>query len=346
MIHGHGSDPHNYNRSIVADFSSNVWFEGAPPELLKYLQKQLFLVDHYPDPEAGALQGKIARFHGLNTENCLVTNGSTEAFYLIAQAYRKSRSAILIPCFSEYEDACKTHEHSINFINHSEKWERHIHENELVWLGNPNNPDGKLPAFEQLEQILTDYPDTLFVVDEAYGELCASFQSVIPLIQKYPNLLVVHSFTKSFAIPGLRLGYLLGQQCLTERIRRYRMPWNVNTLAQKAGQYIVEHYDQVKPDKQKVKKASQQFQHQLTSLEPLLTVIPSDCNYCLVRLNGRFSGKLKDLLVEHYGLLIRDASNFRGLNEKYIRLAVQKPSHNKLLTENLNVCLKALYNGQ
>src|SRR6056297_2330976 len=109
MIYGHGDDAYKYNKPVVADFSSNVRFEGPSHDLLKHLQEQLHKLDHYPEPGGETLQQKVAHFHNLEPKNCLITNGSVEAFYLIALAYRENKSSIVTPCFSEYEDACKIH---------------------------------------------------------------------------------------------------------------------------------------------------------------------------------------------------------------------------------------------
>ncbi|MGM0613809.1 MAG: pyridoxal phosphate-dependent aminotransferase, partial [Bacteroidota bacterium] len=286
MIHGHGDDAYKYNKPLVADFSSNVWFEGPSSDLLKHLQEQLHNVDHYPEPGGETLQRKIADFHKLEPKNCLVANGSVEAFYLIALAYRENKSSIVTPCFSEYEDACQIHSHDLQFVKNTDQWEKQVSGKQLVWFGNPNNPDGKVIQPDVLERLLKEHPETVFVVDEAYGELCAEFQSAASLIPAYRNLLIVRSFTKSFAIPGLRLGYVLGGESLIEKLRELKMPWTVNSLALEAGRFIMDHYDELMPDKNKVKTASEAFQRQLKALEDSLTIVPSQCNYCLIKLNG------------------------------------------------------------
>jgi len=345
MIHGHGDDAYKYNKPIVADFSSNVWFEGPSTNLLKHLQDQLHKVDHYPEPGGETLQRKVADYHNLEFKNCLITNGSVETFYLIALACRKHKSTIVTPCFSEYEDACQIHDHEIQFVKNTDQWKEQIYGSQVVWFGNPNNPDGNVIGPEVLERLLEEHPETVFVVDEAYGELCTGFQSAVSLLPEYQNLLIVRSFTKNFAIPGLRLGYVLGEKSLIEKLHKLKMPWTVNSIAMEAGRFIMEHYDELMPDKYKVKAASEAFHRQLKTLEDSLTIIPSHCNYCLIKLNGFYSGKLKQYLVEEYGILIRDASNFRGLDEQYIRVAVQKPKQNSLLTEGLKNGIKWLSNN-
>ena len=341
MIHGHGNDRYKYS-DIVADFSSNVWFEGPPSNLLDHLRDTVAAVSNYPEPESETLQKKVAGLHYCAPENCVITNGSVEAFYLIALAYREYTSTVVIPCFSEYEDACRMHGHQLQFVKNSDGWEEQFFGRQLVWFGNPNNPDGKVMPLHVLERMLKNNPETVFIIDEAYGDLCPEFQSAVSLIPYYRNFIIVRSFTKNFAIPGLRLGYMLAHSSLMNNMRELKMPWTVNALAMEAGKYITEHYNQLIPDTRKVKRVSKEFQQQLQSVTDGLTVMPSDCNYCMVKLNGTYAGKLKQFLINEYGILIRDASNFRGLDEKYIRLAVQKPEHNELLIEGLKTGIKYL----
>lgn len=345
MIHGHGNDAYKYDKVIKADFSSNVWYEGPSPELTEHLKDRVGNVDHYPEPDGGSLKEKIAEFHKVSPDNCLVTNGSVEAFYLVALAYQSANSVIVTPCFSEYEDACSIHSHTIEFVNNSNGWEDQVFGEALVWFGNPNNPDGKVISPEILTRMLEQNPAATFVVDEAYDSLCTGFQSSVSLVNLYPNLLVVRSFTKNFAVPGLRLGYVVGSPEIIERLGSLKMPWTVNSLALEAGMYIMDNYQQLMPDETKIERASRAFQNQLKELEDVLKVIPTDCNYCLVKLQGPYAGKLKQFLVDEYGVLIRDASNFRGLNERYIRLAVQSPEHNELLIKGLKEGIGRMGNG-
>lgn len=345
MIHGHGNDGYRYNRSLVADFSSNVWFEGTPDALLSHLQNMLPAVTHYPEPDTGNLRKKIAKEYNLRFNQCLVTNGSVEAFYLTAFAFSGSSSTIATPCFAEYEDSCRIHGHKVEFSDNRVEWERMYFENNLLWLGNPNNPDGKVIDSETLRNMLRNNPETIFVLDEAYGELCPEFQSAVPLIHEFSNLLVIRSFTKTFAIPGLRLGYILGDEGLIAKLEKLKMPWTVNTLALEAGMFILDNYDLLMPEMEKVKSASETFRNQIEKVGRGIAVMPSGCNYFLVKLDGSYSTRLKDMLMKQYGILVRDASNFRGLDGRFIRLAVQKPEHNNLLIDALDEVLNILAKG-
>ena len=112
------------------------------------------------------------------------------------------------------------------------------------------------------------------------------------------------------------------------------MPWNVNSLAIAAGMYIIEHYDRLLPDKEIIRKESAELQKEIGKSKKL-KVYPSDCNFFMVQSLAQPAHKLKDFLLKEYGILIRDASNFKELDPSFFRIAVQKPEINKLLMKGI-----------
>lgn len=333
MLKGHGSDIHSYSSPIIADFSSNVWYEGVPEGLMNHLNDKIHDIIHYPSPDAEKLSGRIANLHGIDYNNVLVTNGATEAFYLLAQLYTGIKSYIVYPSFAEYEDACKIFNHSLNFIPNTEL-ESNIKFNKpsLVWLGNPNNPDGKILTKDSIEYFCKNNLETIFIIDEAYVDLSDKCDSSIQLILEYENVVIVRSLTKSFAIPGIRLGYLAASSKIIEKLKSIKMPWSVNFLAIEAGEFILNDYYNLLPQKDIVTTESKKLQKELSKL-PGLNIIPSDCNYFLAGIKNGIALDLKQFLIEEYNFLIRDASNFRGLNNSHFRIAAQKPELNNMLVQ-------------
>lgn len=333
MIHGHGSDRHLYTKAIKADFSSNVWYQGLPKGLAEHLYSKMQDLCHYPEPDAAQISKRIADLQQLNADQVLTCNGASEAFYLLAQYFEKRHSYIVCPSFSEYQDAAQIFKHKITNISFSDlSLDDVFSEGSLCWLANPNNPDGQKIEPSTLKHLCEQHPQTVFVVDEAYGELCFGFESAVKLIDTYQNLVIVKSMTKAFAIPGLRLGYLLSNSKLVEAIQALKMPWTVNTMAIEAAHFILDHYSELLPNKLQMHTESQAFQKELSAIKGL-EVFFSDCNYALLRLSQGKAADLKAYLVEEHGLLIRDASNFVGLNASYFRLALQEPESNQLLIE-------------
>ena len=209
----------------------------------------------------------------------------------------------------------------------------------LLWLGNPNNPDGKIILRKDIENICENNPTTIIIIDEAYAELCSGFESVNDLVNTYNNLIVVRSLTKAFAIPGIRLGYIVASTSIIEKLKAIKMPWSVNKIAIEAGKFILDNYQKLLPDKNAVSTESKVLQNELNNIAQL-EVIPSDCNYFLVKLEKSDAAGLKQYLIENYGLLIRDASNFRGLDNSYFRIAIQKPEYNEMLAEGIKEWIK------
>lgn len=333
MLKGHGSDIHSYKFPIIADFSSNVWYEGISVGLTNHLNDKIHNIIHYPSPDAENLSGKIADLHDVDYNNVLVTNGATEAFYLLAQLYAGTNSNIIYPSFSEYEDACNIFNHSLNFIPNTE-FEYNIKFNKpsLVWLGNPNNPDGKILSKDSIEFFCKNNPETLFIIDEAYVDLSDKCETSVQLVLEYENVVIVRSLTKSFAIPGIRLGYVAASSKIIEKLKKIKIPWSVNFLAIEAGDFILSDYYNLLPKKDIVTSESKKLQKELSKL-PGLKIIPSDCNYFLASIENGNSSDLKQFLIEEYNFLIRDASNFRGLNNSHFRIAAQKPEFNKMIVQ-------------
>ncbi len=332
MLHGHGNDKYKYSKAIVADFSSNVWFEGTPKALTNYLVQNINTISEYPEPDAGSLATNIEQHYNLSKGACMVTNGTAEAFYVIARYFEKKSSTVVIPSFAEYEDAVRFNNHKISFVMNGTLSADSTFNTDMVWLGNPNNPDGKVLSYQTIQTWLRNNGNTIFIIDEAYADLCIGYNSVIPLINEHQNLIVIKSYTKSFAIPGLRLGVILAHAGFIDKFKFYMIPWSVNSLAQQAGKYIIRNYNSLLFSAELMNKLSQNMQQALsenTSLE----LTPSQCNYFLLKLKVGDSLGLKQWLINNHGYLIRDASNFRGLSTQHFRVAIQDEELNNKLVE-------------
>jgi len=331
MFQGHGDDGYLHRQTLVADFSTNVWHGGAPEGLKEHLFAQWENVQRYPEVLAESLTEKIAISYGFKAENILVTNGSTESIYLVAQAYQNKKTTITIPAFAEYEDACKMFGHQISFLDWSELETGLKPDTELLFICNPNNPTGGI--FTDLESLIQKHPNVLFVVDEAFIEFTLSLTSVITLIEKYDNLVVLRSMTKAYAIPGLRLGYIAANTALIERLKSFKLPWAVNTMAIAAGHFIFDHYKTIQIRLQQLLADKADFAKNLAKIH--LTVYPSHTHFFLVSINLQTAAVLKQFLLKEFNILIRNADNFRGLTDKHIRIATLSKNKNQLLINAL-----------
>ena len=356
MIEGHGDDAWKYNTTIKADFSSNVLYGPLDAGLLTHLQDTLTAVTHYPEAGAQTLQTAAAKAYGVAEECVLVTSGVTEAIYLIAQVFRRHTAIVYTPAFAEYEDACAVQGMTVVFRDWDELRRARLPDNGLVFLCNPNNPTGWAVSLDRMGE----YPDTLFVVDESYIEFAPAAVSVLG--RGLPNVMVLRSLTKSCRIPGLRVGFVIGADGLITRLRDGKMPWSVNRPAIEAGLYIFSHPRDFEVPAERLVAETRAWQEELravlgdgkTAGQPALgnggtgtaargagswKVWDTDTHYFLIEAPAEWPAyALKKRLIERYGLLVRDASNFRGLGPNIIRVACQAPEYNRLLTKVLREC--------
>lgn len=337
MIHGHGDDLYRSPVEIKANFSTNVWYEADTRPLCEFLTAHLKEIFHYPEPDAGSFRKAAAAYHGVVPEQVLVGNGATELFYLIAHAFAGYRTLIPVPSFTEYEDACALFGHHVIFADRVNV--AHLPEDiHLMFICNPNNPDGRVWEIEEIETLVKNDPDMVLVVDESFVHFAPEAKSAVSLLKEYPNLLVIKSMTKCYAIPGLRLGYLLGNAGMIEYIACYGHPWSVNALAIEAGKYLLENGEGGLPDAAALAVRQRKFAARIAEI-PGFRPLPSGTSFFLVETDYHTPALKKYLLQEH-GLLIRDASNFRGLDNHYFRINTLSDSRNRLLLEALGTLEK------
>lgn len=333
MLNGHGDDLYAYP-NIRFNFSSNVYYNGCPEDLIQVLQYGVEKrIANYPSPVAEELSKMAAGFHKVEEENVLFFNGATEAFYTIAHCFRGKSAQVFGPTFSEYEDACNVHDLAIEWTERS-AFENSSSSQDLAFICNPNNPDGAIVDRSSIKAFLNRNPSTHLVVDEAYIGFTNSVDSVIDLCKDFDRLIVVRSLTKVFGIPGLRLGYVVGAAELIDRLKQKKMPWSVNGLAILAGEYIFEHYNELHFSVEELLEEMVDFKEALSSID-YLKILPSNTTYVLVELKKGTAGELKHFLATEHDILVRDATNFTGIQGEFIRLSLQSKEANNTLIQAL-----------
>ncbi|WP_278701805.1 threonine-phosphate decarboxylase [Phocaeicola sartorii] len=329
MIEGHGDDAYKY-KAIKINFSSNVYNHVDHSGLYQYLSRQMESIRTYPEPEPYSLEKVLAERFRLSSEEVCVTNGATEAIYLIAQTFRNQTSAILMPTFSEYADACRLHGHKVVPIYNLN---RLPDRGRLIWLCNPNNPTGEVREKEALTACIKQNRQRIFIIDQSYEFFTQKALLTVREAAEFPNVILLHSMTKRFAVPGLRLGYITACKELLHEIRTQRMPWSVNQLAIEAGHYLLSS-SQCDIDISLLLKEKERLAQSLLSIGGM-EIWPSDTHYMLVQLRMGKAAALKEYLATEQGILIRDASNFEGLNEHFFRIATRTPEENDKLVESI-----------
>jgi threonine-phosphate decarboxylase len=348
----HGGDVYHLARTLgiplweLLDFSANINPLGFPAGLAAVLQKTLPEIVHYPDRQCLELRQDLAVYHGLTPQEILVGNGSTELIYLIVRALRPRRALIAAPAFSEYERALKVAEVPVDFQlgteahNFTPDQPLTPQGANLVFLANPASPSGALMAPELLNSLAAalDAAGVYLVLDEAFVDFVegASFKRHLG---QYPHLLILRSFTKFFGIPGVRLGYLLAAPALMARLTMVQEPWSVSTLAQAVGRACLADADFMARTRALVDRERDYLVRGLVRLAGV-KAFPSAVNYLLVKLTrpGWSAARLRCAMLAHQ-IIIRDASNFRGLDPSYFRVAVRGREENDRLLNALALCL-------
>lgn len=311
------------------NFSSNVYGHFDHSGLFAYLSERLPMVQNYPSPAADELAADLSAVLCIDRGNVCVTNGATEAIYLIAQIFAGLPCTVLAPAFAEYADACEMYSTPVRYAASLDDVDA---ETKVVWLCNPCNPTGAVMGKTTLLDYICAHPEKVFVVDASYSHYTMRpVPSATELL--LPNVLMLHSMTKEFGVPGLRLGYVTGTKDMISRLDAHRMPWSVNQLAIDAGRYLLAHKDDYAIDLSMLMSEREKVGHAMQQMG--MKVAPSDTHILLAELPYGSAAELKDCLARNHGILIRDASNFHSLTERHFRIAVQRPEENDCLLNAL-----------
>ena len=332
MIYGHGDDSYRYGDKVKINFSTNIYQKADLTGLKEYLMVHFDVVKRHPEPIPEQLEGLIAEKHGIPANMVMVTNGTEEAIYLIAQLYRGWASVIPQPTNNEFADACRLYGHLISYERADEL--ELLPQDRIYWMCVPDNPTGNVLLKPLVMHFIRQNPRFLHVVDLSFADY-----TLQPMIKPHEmmdcyNVMMLYSLSAKYAIPGLRLGYITASPIIIDRLRQLRQPWTVGSLAIEAGKYLVAHDPQHLPDMRSYLAEAQRLHDKLSSIEGLL-VMDTATNYMLINVDWVDTPTLKNWLVENYGILIRDASNFHGLDSHCFRVASQSAKENDMLIEAL-----------
>lgn len=344
-----------YKKDVI-DFSANINPLGLTKAIKREFSKCYRLIPHYPDLEANDLIRQIAKYWSINEENILIGNGSTELIYLIAHAFKPKKALIPAPTFSEYERACKmSYELRVTSYKLKEKNNFEIdidkfiitmrkEKCDMVFLSNPNNPTGKLLRKNDLLKIAETAKNLkcYLVIDEAFMDFLPDEgkHTFIPEAAKDKRFIVLRSFTKFFAIPGLRIGYMIAHNDLVKRLRKIQPPWSANSIAQYLAQVLLNNKEYIEKTHRLINKEREFLFKELVNLKELKPY-PSVTNFFLVKIiDNRIDSTILTKKLINKGIFIRDCSNFKKLNNRFIRIAVRSHKENSKLIKTLRELLK------
>lgn len=330
-----------YGNPVKMDFSVNVNPLGIPESVERALEEAVSVCGRYPDIEARELKGAMGAMLGIPQEYLLFGNGASELLLAVIHGIKPAKTVIPVPSFYGYEYAAAAGGGEIlyyetgrdrSFSPGEELLDVLTEDVGLLFLANPNNPTGSVPDREYLRRVLAHCRERGICValDECFAEFCREDVSMLPETESFGNLILIRAFTKLFAIPGVRLGYLVcSDPSLRERIAGQLPEWNLSVFAQAAGCACARETEFVRKTRTYVTGERQFLSERLRGLG--LEVFPGEANFLLV-----YS---KEPLYEpllRQGILIRDCGNFRGLPEGFFRVAVRTRAENEALLEALS----------
>jgi len=333
--------------SAIMDFSASINPLGLSPRVRRRLKKELSLVCHYPDQRKADLRSLIASCENIDPESILFGNGATQLLHLIPRHLKPRKALLAQPAFSEYSAAlrcagCRIGEYRLEpkrcFQIELNEFLRALKNEapDMLILANPNNPTGAVIPPEMLSAIVDvcHRGRIHFVVDESFIDF-TSQPSLARRASQQRYLIVLRSFTKFFAIPGLRIGYLVAHRSLVEEFSRQQEPWSLNTVAVIAAAESIADSTFREKSLNLIARERQYLSAGLLRLG-WLEPYPSEANFLLVRIQHpaiRATDLRRELEAMH--ILIRDCTDFRGLGQRYIRVAIRSRKENRCLLETL-----------
>lgn len=347
---------HNKNQAEILDFSANVNPLGPPPKALAAIKANFRQIPFYPELTSVSLKAAIARHVGVDIGNVIVGNGSTELIWLFAGVFIKKGDEALIPVptFGEYETAVRKAGGKPKFVNLTQSdlsvnaddiLKRMKAQTKAIFLCNPNNPTGKIIAKEELFKIVQEATcrNILVFVDEDFMDFVDEGKrfTLMNRISSNRNIFILRSFTKSFGLAGVRIGYGIGCKEMIELLHRAKIPWNVNCLAQVAAISALADSEYIDKTRRLIARERAYLRKKLSMINDL-KVFLTDANFVLIdiRSTGLKAAQLKEKMLEH-GILIRDCSSFVGLDEYFVRVAVRTRKENERLLDALRSVLGA-----
>lgn len=335
----------------IIDFSASINPLGLSKKAEKKLKAGLSAVLHYPDPQCSGLIQALAHFHGLPEEQILAGAGSTDFIYALPRVLRVERPLIVTPAFSEYENALECiSDQAGPHIHYFESREEDGFELDVegllfaltqgydaLYLCNPNSPTGIMTDKKDLQKILAqaEREKIWFILDEASIDLVEE-ESLKKEAGAARRLIILRSLTKFFALPGLRVGYMISHPEVIHQFRQQCAPWTVNALAQIAAAESLKDIRYISQTKEFIGQERDRLIHGLRSI-PGFIPYPSVANYLLVQLHPSLNltaADLRERLILH-GILIRDCRSFHHLGPYFFRIAVRSRKENNILLKVL-----------
>ncbi len=370
MIDDHGG--RIYDTALSYKLSGRLFLDASASlapwspfrRLERFVSNQCFR--HYPDLRSSLLPTRLAELHSIPSDCVLPGNGAAELFTWAGRdAAALGLNHLHSPGFADYTRALRCWHAVPQLTPLALDWSGPFPlafpgfsgsptasspaamspatgTGEVAWITNPHNPTGQLWSRASLEPLLARY--RLVICDEAFLPLVPNgeAQSLIPLVEAHPNLVVIRSLTKLYGIAGLRLGYAVAQPEHLQRWAGWRDPWPVNGIAAAVGERLLRNPRRYQRWCHKVQRwtASEGvwLQRKLAEL-PGITAMPSAANFLLIRAESSLL-PLREALEARHRILLRDCRSFDGLGENWLRIGYQSRRHNRRIINAMRLELQ------
>ena len=294
--------------------------------------------NRYPDPRQKELKARIAPIKGVNAENIFLGNGSDEAIDLVFRVFctpGQDNVVAMSPSYGMYEVAADINDVTVKHVRLRDDFSRPVEEllaacdahTKAIFLCSPNNPSGNAIPNETVFDILDRFHG-IVVVDEAYIDFC-SVPSLLPAIWRFPNLIVLQTFSKARGMAALRLGMAFSQPYIVKLMSMVKYPYNINESTQRLALEALE-----KPiDREVAEIVAQRIRlvHKFLKFTCIRRIFPSEANFLLVKVDDA------DALYSHLisdGIIVRNRTKVPGCKD-CLRITVGLPEENDKLLRSL-----------
>ncbi len=357
MITGHGGDIYTLAQQLgcdpleIDDMSSNVNPLGPPPELMRHLEANLGRIRALPEADAGRMLRQFAESYGIEAGQALAGSGTTQIIYDLPRALGVRDALIVGPTYADYEDGCRQNGVVPRLLNTRENdgfqidpdaLQAQIRTADAVYICNPNNPTGQLLTADTVRDLCRRFPQTAFIIDESYLPFVPGHEDHSLIRRRPANALVLHSMSKIFRIPGLRVGFVIGHADRIARLKQFARPWSVNSLAQSAVRFLLANdalsQAFVARSQEFVRSEREDLMRQLRAI-PGIEVFPSQTSFFILKLPPPHRADDVCRHLRGARILIRDCTNFKGLSARFIRISIKSPDVNRKCADRLHAYL-------
>lgn len=333
----------------IEDYSHNLNPFGPPEDIQEMIASAIGDIWHYPDDSCSELRSTLSKTFSIKEDNIIIGSGSSEIIRNFPNTFMNVGDKVLInrPSFAEYSQQCKVMGLDIFYNELYEEDDFRLQPSTIlenasgakaIYICNPNNPTGRVEPRKKVIEIVKECRDRgiLVFLDETLLELLPDHESIscARCVEKYENLVVAGSLTKSFAIPGIRIGYGFASEDLIDEMNKVRMTWNVGQIEQTVANVLIsERMDYVRKAAEMMANESINMRKSLYDIGfPIGNVADSFFYFCsLKELDMKGSEFQKRMLNEK--IMVRDCASFGGRFDQYVRFSVKDKERNDIFVK-------------